>query len=211
MAASTASSSPLTAFLHRHDVRSQRRARFVVAASTADAEPSPEATAAAASSTAGPGKKKTVDTRIHWSDPDEGFLGIAPGADLEEIKAAYRRLSKEYPPDTTRLPLKTASEKFIRLREVYKVLSKEESRRFYDWTLAQEAESRRLQQLRSRLEDPYELDLQNYEPVPDTVDRLGGKNMELSDQAMTALAFDIGIIIFSICCIIYALFFKEQY
>ncbi|XP_044374001.1 NAD(P)H-quinone oxidoreductase subunit T, chloroplastic [Triticum aestivum] len=246
MAASTASSSPLTAFLHRHDARSQRRARFVVAASTADAEPSPEATAAAASSTAGPGKKKTVDTRIHWSDPDEGwvggkakkegdgrkdepmgrrfadlinnpseshyqFLGIAPGADLEEIKAAYRRLSKEYHPDTTRLPLKTASEKFIRLREVYKVLSKEESRRFYDWTLAQEAESRRLQQLRSRLEDPYELDLQNYEPVPDTVDRLGGKNMELSDQAMTALAFDIGIIIFSICCIIYALFFKEQY
>lgn len=73
MAASTASSSPLTAFLHRHDARGRGRARFVVAASTADAEPSPEATAA--SSTAGPGKKKTVDTRIHWSDPDEGWVG----------------------------------------------------------------------------------------------------------------------------------------
>jgi curved DNA-binding protein CbpA len=138
-------------------------------------------------------------------------LGIAPEADIEEIKAAYRRLSKEYHPDTTRLPLKSASEKFIRLREVYNVLSKEETRRFYDWTLAQEAESRRLQQLRSRLEDPYELDIQNYEPVPDMVDRLGGKNMELSDQAMTALTFDIAIFIISICCIIYALFFKEQY
>jgi len=245
MAASTASS-PLTAFLHRHDARTRRHSRFIVAtASTADAEPSPEG--ASSSSAAGPGRKKTVDTRIHWSDPDEGwvggkekkegsghkdepmgrrfadlinnpsdeshyqFLGIAPGADIEEIKAAYRRLSKEYHPDTTKLPLKSASEKFIRLREVYNVLSKEETRRFYDWTLAQEAESRRLQQLRSRLEDPYELDIQNYEPVPDTVDRLGGKNMPLSDQAMTALTFDIGIIIFSVCCIIYALFFKEQY
>uniref|UniRef100_A0ACD5ZXJ3 Uncharacterized protein n=1 Tax=Avena sativa TaxID=4498 RepID=A0ACD5ZXJ3_AVESA len=244
MAASTASGT-LAPFLYSHKARSRRRTRFIVAASTsADAEPSQEE---AAASTAGPGKKKTVDTRIHWSDPDEGwvggkekkggdgrkneplgqrfadlinnpsseshyqFLGIAPEADIEEIKAAYRRLSKEYHPDTTRLPLKSASEKFIRLREVYNVLSKEETRRFYDWTLAQEAESRRLQQLRSRLEDPYELDIQNYESVPDMVDRLGGKNMELSDQAMTALTFDIAIFIFSICCIIYALFFKEQY
>ncbi|KAK1646491.1 hypothetical protein QYE76_064296 [Lolium multiflorum] len=196
MAACTASGS-LTPFLHRCQARSWRRARFIVGASTSDAEPAQEA--------AGPGKKKTVDTRIHW------FLGIAPEADIEEIKAAYRRLSKEYHPDTTRLPLKSASEKFIRLREVYNVLSKEETRRFYDWTLTQEAESRRLQQLRSRLEDPYELDIQNYEPVPDMVDRLGGKNMELSDQAMTALTFDIAIFIISICCIIYALFFKEQY
>lgn len=139
------------------------------------------------------------------------FLGIAPEADIEEIKTAYRRLSKEYHPDTTTLPLKVASQKFIRLREVYNVLSKEETRRFYDWTLAQEAESRRLQQLRSRLEDPYEQDIINYKPVPDMVDRLGGKNMKLSDQAMTALTIDIVIIIISICCIIYAVFFKEQY
>lgn len=91
------------------------------------------------------------------------------------------------------------------------MLSKEETRRFYDWTLAQEAESRRLQQLRSRLEDPYEQDIINYKSVPDMVDRLGGKNMELSDQAMTALTFDIVIIIISICSIIYAVYFKEQY
>jgi NAD(P)H-quinone oxidoreductase subunit T, chloroplastic len=130
---------------------------------------------------------------------------------MEEIKAAYRRLSKEYHPDTTTLPLKSASEKFIRLREVYKVSSNEESRRFYDWTLAQEAESRRLQQMRAKLEDPYEQDVINYQPVPDMVDRLGGKNMKLSDQAMTALTIDIGIIIFCIFCLIYVVFFKEPY
>jgi NAD(P)H-quinone oxidoreductase subunit T, chloroplastic len=130
---------------------------------------------------------------------------------MEEIKAAYRRLSKEYHPDTTTLPLKSASEKFIRLREVYKVSSNEESRRFYDWTLAQEAESRRLQQMRAKLEDPYEQDVINYQPVPDMVDRLGGKNMKLTDQAMTALTIDIGIIIFCIFCLIYVVFFKEPY
>jgi len=68
MAAATASR-PLTP-LHRHQPRSQRRASAIVvaAASTPDAEP----TAAAG---AGQEKKKTVDTRIHWSDPDEGWIG----------------------------------------------------------------------------------------------------------------------------------------
>ncbi|KAK3119953.1 hypothetical protein QOZ80_9AG0678500 [Eleusine coracana subsp. coracana] len=239
MAAASTAARPFTPFLHGQRPRRRRVNVVVAAASTPDAEP--KATGAEQ------GKKKTVDTRIHWSDPDEGwiggnakkdsgrsgkkeplgrsyadlmnsssethyeFLGINPKSDIEEIKAAYRRLSKEYHPDTTTLPLKTASEKFIRLREVYNVLSKEETRRFYDWTLAQEAESRRLQQLRSRLEDPYEQDLQNYESVPDMVDRLGGKNMKLSDQAMTALTIDIVIIFISFLSIIYALFFKEQY
>ncbi|RWW31348.1 hypothetical protein GW17_00004021 [Ensete ventricosum] len=139
------------------------------------------------------------------------FLGVSAEADMEEIKAAYRRLSKEYHPDTTSLPLKAASEKFIQLREAYNVLSNEDRRRFYDWTLAQEAESRRLRQMRMKLEDPYDQDVRNCESVPDTVDRLGGKNMKLSDQAMTALTIDIGIILFSICCIIYVVLFKESY
>ncbi|XP_007045885.2 PREDICTED: NAD(P)H-quinone oxidoreductase subunit T, chloroplastic [Theobroma cacao] len=194
-----------------------------------------------------------VDTRIHWDNEDEGwiggssksqqteeklgaeeqqknllgekfadllndssdshyqFLGVSAEADLEEIKAAYRRLSKEYHPDTTSLPLKAASEKFMKLREVYNVLSSEESRRFYDWTLAQEAASRKAEKLRIRLEDPYQQDLRNYKPKPDMVDRLGGRNMELSDQAMTALTFDVFVIIFAICCIIYVLVFKEPY
>ena len=97
----------------------------------------------------------------------------------------------------------------MRLREIYDVLSDEESRRFYDWTLAQEAASRQAEKLRMKLEDPYEQEVMNYEPVPDLVDRLGGKNIELSDQAMTALTFDAIIVVFSIFCIIYAVFFKE--
>lgn len=139
------------------------------------------------------------------------FLGISPSADLEEIKSAYRRLSKEYHPDTTSLPLKAASEKFLKLREVYDVLSNEESRRFYDWTLAQEAASRKAEKLKMKFEDPYDQALKNHESIPDMVDRLGGRNLELSDQAMTALTFDVVVIIFTFCCIIYALYFKEPY
>lgn len=136
------------------------------------------------------------------------FLGVSVDADMEEIKAAYRRLSKEYHPDTTSLPLKAASDKFMKLREVYDVLSKEESRRFYDWTLAQEAASRQAEKMRMKLEDPYEQEIRNYKPVPDPVDRFGGTNMELSDQTMTAISFDVFVIIFTICCFVYVLVFK---
>ena len=139
------------------------------------------------------------------------FLGVSAEADLEEIKAAYRRLSKEYHPDTTSLPLKTASEKFMKLREVYDALSNEESRKFYDWTLAQEAASRQAEKIKMRLEDPYEQEVKNWESVPDTVDRLGGRNMKLSDQAVSALTIDVFIVVFAICCIIYVIFLKEPY
>ncbi|XP_050225781.1 NAD(P)H-quinone oxidoreductase subunit T, chloroplastic [Mercurialis annua] len=193
-----------------------------------------------------------VDTRIHWDDPDEGwigggssrsnlneddeqvdqknllgqnfsellndasgshyqFLGVSAGSDIEEIKAAYRRLSKEYHPDTTSLPLKAASDKFMKLREIYDVLSNEEKRRFYDWTLAQELASRQAEEMRIKLEDPFEQDFDNYESVPDMVDRLGGRNMELSDQAISALTIDAFILVFAICCIVYVAFFKEPY
>ncbi|XP_031504585.1 NAD(P)H-quinone oxidoreductase subunit T, chloroplastic-like [Nymphaea colorata] len=137
------------------------------------------------------------------------FLGVSAEADMEEIKAAYRRLSKEYHPDTTLLPLKAASDKFVRLRKAYDVLSDEKRRRFYDRDLVEEAASRQAERMRLRLEDPYEQDVRNWEPVPDMVDRLGGKNMELSDQTLTALTFDIVAVIVSVCCIAYALFFKE--
>lgn len=132
-------------------------------------------------------------------------------ADMEEIKGAYRRLSKEYHPDTTSLPLKAASEKFMKLREVYDVLSNEETRRFYDWTLAQEAASRQAEKMRVKMEDPYEQELRNYTPMPEPVDRFVGTNMKLSDQAVTALSFDLFVILFAICIFIYVLLFKAPY
>ncbi|XP_074570665.1 NAD(P)H-quinone oxidoreductase subunit T, chloroplastic [Curcuma longa] len=243
MAASTASPSFSPLFCRRTTRATPPALRPIYAVSSSSSS---------SSSSGEPPRKRRVDTRIHWSSPDEGwvggktkkpdgnndatatkkeeeylgerfadlinmattshyqFLGVSAEADMEEIKAAYRRLSKEYHPDTTALPLKSASEKFVRLREAYNVLSDEESRRFYDWTLAQEAESRRLRQMRMELEDPYEQDVRDWVSIPDTVDRLGGKNMKLSDQAMTALTIDVVIIIISICSIIVVLF-KDSY
>ncbi|XP_057502811.1 NAD(P)H-quinone oxidoreductase subunit T, chloroplastic [Actinidia eriantha] len=155
--------------------------------------------------------EKFSDLLNSSSDSHYQFLGVSADADMEEIKAAYRRLSKEYHPDTTSLPLKAASDKFMQLREIYDVLSNEERRRFYDWTLAQEAASRESEKMRVKLKDPHMEEVENWESVPDMVDRLGGRNMELSDQAMTALTFDVVIIVFAICCIIYAVLFKEPY
>ena len=94
----------------------------------------------------------------------------------------------------------------MKIREVYDVLSNEETRRFYDRTLAQEAPSLGM---RIKLEIPYEKDIENWESIPDMVDCLGGRNMELGNQATTALGTDIVIIIFSICGIKYAIYFKE--
>ncbi|KAJ8763542.1 hypothetical protein K2173_002425 [Erythroxylum novogranatense] len=170
-----------------------------------------------------------VDTRIHWDNPEEGwiggssgskktqnirFLGIPVEADMEEIKAAYRSLSKEYHPNTTSLPLKAASDKFMMLKirfEVYDVLSDDEKRKFYDWTLAQEAASRQAEKLRMKLGDPYTKDVENYKSVPDMVDRLGVQNMDLSDQAVSALTIDVFVILFAIACIAYVIIFKEPY
>ncbi|KAG0577037.1 hypothetical protein KC19_5G126700 [Ceratodon purpureus] len=99
------------------------------------------------------GDKKHVDTRIHWGNSMDGwigiedsdgnpaqssswgrstrnnasildqasdshytYLGVSSNAELEEIKSAYRRLSKLYHPDSTQLPLEIAAQKFMRLK-----------------------------------------------------------------------------------------------
>ncbi|GLJ31370.1 hypothetical protein SUGI_0629550 [Cryptomeria japonica] len=215
-----------------------RRFKFVVFANSAEKD----SYTGAENETFGK-KKKKVDTRIHWDNPDEGwigvddnnsgdskevkfgdslsdllleaenshyqFLGVAPNADLEEIKAAYRRLSKEYHPDSTSLPLETASMKFMRLREAYDVLSRDEARQFYDWSLARESSGRKVG---GKFKQELAFDLSPkvpYKSKPDLVDRLGGKNMKLNDQALTALTFDVVAILFAIASMIYAAYFKN--
>lgn len=100
----------------------------------------------------------------------------------------------------------------MKLRDVYNILSNEETRRFYDWTLAQEAASLRAKKMSVRFEDPSQVKFEEYQVVPDVVDRLkGGQNLKLSDQAMTALTVDAAILVFTICCIVHYIFFKEPY
>ncbi|KAF3774702.1 NAD(P)H-quinone oxidoreductase subunit T [Nymphaea thermarum] len=176
-----------------------------------------------------------VDTRIHWDNQEEGWigkreakdegekkedvrqmlnnllnnthsyyelLGVSAQADSDEISSAYRRLSKECHPDTTKLPVGAAYDKFAHLQEAF-------NRAAGRMILAKEVASRQAEAMKLRLEDPFEQDVRDWESIPDMVDRLGGRNMKLSDQTLSAISIDLVAILVSICCMIYALLFKE--
>ncbi|SIT82442.1 molecular chaperone DnaJ [Edaphobacillus lindanitolerans] len=57
-------------------------------------------------------------------------LGLSKSATKEEIKKAYRKLSKQYHPDINKEP--GADEKFKEISEAYEVLSNEQKRAQYD-------------------------------------------------------------------------------
>lgn len=59
-------------------------------------------------------------------------LGIHPSASTQQIRRAYRELSKLYHPDTTTLPPAIATAKFHQLNEAYATLSSPERRAAYD-------------------------------------------------------------------------------
>jgi hypothetical protein len=63
------------------------------------------------------------------------LLQIAPGASGQELRQAFRTLSKRYHPDTTELPEQEAREAFRRLQQAYLTLSDPERRRAYDASL----------------------------------------------------------------------------
>lgn len=61
-----------------------------------------------------------------------GLLGLAPSASAQQIRRAYRKMSKLYHPDTTTLPAAVAIAKFQELNEAYATLSSPERRFAYD-------------------------------------------------------------------------------
>lgn len=54
------------------------------------------------------------------------------GASAQDLRRAFRSLSKQYHPDTTSLPAAEAEPAFQRLQQAYAVLSDPEARRRYD-------------------------------------------------------------------------------
>ncbi|NEQ51202.1 MAG: J domain-containing protein, partial [Leptolyngbya sp. SIO3F4] len=60
------------------------------------------------------------------------LLGVKPTASAQDIRRAYRELSKLYHPDTTELSSAIATQKFQELNEAYGVLSNPEQRLTYD-------------------------------------------------------------------------------
>ncbi|MBE9064197.1 J domain-containing protein [cf. Phormidesmis sp. LEGE 11477] len=63
------------------------------------------------------------------------LLGLRPNASVQEIRRAYRDLSKLYHPDTTELESAIATRKFQALNEAYAVLSSPEKRLGYDYKI----------------------------------------------------------------------------
>ncbi|MEL6350551.1 MAG: J domain-containing protein [Cyanobacteria bacterium J06627_28] len=63
------------------------------------------------------------------------LLGVAPNASAQDIRRAYRDLSKLYHPDTTELESAVATVKFQALNEAYATLSSPERRLTYDYKI----------------------------------------------------------------------------
>ncbi len=72
------------------------------------------------------------------------LLNIPPEATTQELRQAFRSLSKRYHPDTTELPEEEAREAFRRVQLAYLTLSDPERRRSYDATLRAVQPAKRL-------------------------------------------------------------------
>ena len=77
-------------------------------------------------------KSATLPNQVKLINSYYGLMKLHPSASNIAIRRAYRQLSKEYHPDTTKLPASVATAKFQRLNEAYAVLSSPEKRSLYD-------------------------------------------------------------------------------
>ena len=77
-------------------------------------------------------KSATLPNQTKLVNSYYGLMKLHPSASNIAIRRAYRQLSKEYHPDTTKLPASIATAKFQRLNEAYAVLSSPEKRSLYD-------------------------------------------------------------------------------
>lgn len=71
-----------------------------------------------------------MSTRNQTGRDFYAMLGVSRGADTAEIKKAYRRLAKQYHPDSN--PGQDTTEKFQDINRAYEVLSNPELKRKYD-------------------------------------------------------------------------------
>lgn len=60
------------------------------------------------------------------------LLEVPPTASLQQIRQAYRRLSKRYHPDTSEFPEAIATVRFQQLQDAYRTLSHPQKRAVYD-------------------------------------------------------------------------------
>jgi curved DNA-binding protein len=65
------------------------------------------------------------------------ILGVEPTASADEIKKVYRKLAKEFHPDTAKGSKEAAEERFKEVSEAYEVLGDKEKRAKYDEMLQQ--------------------------------------------------------------------------
>lgn len=63
------------------------------------------------------------------------LLRLHPSASVQDIRQAYRELSKLYHPDITQLPAAIATQKFQQLNEAYATLSNPDRKTAYDLTI----------------------------------------------------------------------------
>lgn len=76
-----------------------------------------------------------------------GILGVPNGIDVDGIKAAYRRIVRQWHPDVCREP--NAAEQFLLIQNAYEILSQPNKRARYDAGLALQASLNKTQMMES--------------------------------------------------------------